>query len=135
MGIEQIIAVGFGALFLGLAVAMGRAFATARDRSVAVRARVTGFRTAQKRDSENRLKTYHYARFVVTGGEHDGLEGESPLGGGQPLYEVGDEVTARYDPVRGTITGDKGMRLMKIFIVLFTLVGAGIILAGLYLIG
>lgn len=123
----------FGALFLGLAVYLGSSFAKQRNRSVPVRARVTGFREEKKYDREKQRDViYHYAQFAVAGGPHHGCEGESSIGSGWPLYEVGDEVGALLDPEKGTITGDKATRVLKIMLVIFTLIGAGFILLGLY---
>ena len=125
----------FGALFLGIAMFMGRAFAASRDRSERVLARVTGFRIERSSSSRNSgPRTFHYAQFVVVGGVRDGIAGESRLGSGRPLYDVDEEVNAFYDPQTGAITGEKGEKWMKVLILIFTFVGTGIILAALFLV-
>ena len=132
MGIANLALFLFGGLFLGGAILMGRAFNASRDRSVPVRARVVGFRERRSPDSEGRRKVSHYARFEIEGGPHAGTTGESNVGSGRPLYAVGDVVDASYDPQSGRILGAKGTRMTKIVLVVLTLVGSGLMIAGLY---
>ena len=133
MGIENVFFFLFGGIFLGAAIVMGRLFNASRDRSISVRAKVTGFRSVHSRSNDGRNRLSHFARFEIVEGPHAGTTGDSNVGSSRPMYDEGAVVDASYDPRNGNIVGAKGVWTMKILIAVFTVVGGGLMIAGLYI--
>ena len=122
-----------GGLFMLGAIALGRRFNAQRDRSIRVPVRVTGFRERMGKDEHGMPELYHIAQFEVTDGPHAGTTGESSVPSSAPLYDVGDEVPGMLDTENGKITGSKGMSATQFGIVGATLIGALLLLCGIYL--